>query len=381
MKILVLGYVVRCPFGGMTWHYLNYVAGLAALGHDVYFLEDSDEFEGCCYDPTTQTNITDPTIGLDYAGPAFEALGLAERWGYFDWHTNTWHGPIANRVEDAIDGADMLINISGSNPARDWFGRVPVRVFIDTDPAFEQVRQVTVRDRRLWTDAHNRFLTFGFGVANNSARVPDDGRNWRFTRQPIALEFWPRTASPTGGPYTTVMQWDSYPTRSYDGVEYGMKSHSFGPYFDLPQHVDAPMALALSGSHAPAKRLNEAGWQLHHGPDVTRDIWTYRDFLRRSRGEFAVAKHGYVTSRCGWFSERSACYLASGRPVVTQSTGFEDWLPTGEGLLSFRDATEAAAAIAEIEADYDRHARAARAIAEDEFASDRVLTDLLEAVA
>ena len=156
-----------------------------------------------------------------------------------------------------------------------------------------------------------------------------------------------------------------------------MKSESFDQYIDFPHHTQFPIEIAVSGIDAVRDLLIGNGWQLRNALDVTRTPQTFQEYIRNSRGEFAVAKHGYVVSNSGWFSERSANYLASGRPVVTQETGFSEWLPVGEGLMNFESADEAAEAISEIEGDYDRHSRAARKIAEEYFDSGKVLSRLI----
>jgi hypothetical protein len=173
------------------------------------------------------------------------------------------------------------------------------------------------------------------------------------------------------------MQWQSYPPVEYAGQWYGTKAASFEPYLDLPQSTDAVLEIALGGHDAPRDTLREKGWRLKNPLEVARTPEDFQEYVRGSRGELAVAKHGYVVSNSGWFSERSTGYLASGRPVITQETGFSEWLPVGQGLLSFRDKAEALDAIDQIEKDYERHAIAARTIAEENFESAEVLSRLL----
>lgn len=381
LRILVLGYVVRFPFGGMTWHYLNYVLGLMELGHEVYFLEDSDDYQECCYDPIRLVNDRDPSYGISYATSVFERVGMGGHWAYYDAHRRMWLGPCAYKIDKIVSSADLLINISGSNPLRPWHMKVPVRVMIDTDPAFEQIRQLTVPARHELALKHNYFFTFGETVEKAHGSIPDDGLPWLSTRQPVVLARWPKVEPPRHGTFTTVMQWDSYPSRKFGGKEYGMKSRSFAPYLNLPKRAGHIFTLAVTGRNTPRSELRENGWIVTSATDVSLDPWDYQDFITRSRGEFSVAKHGYVVSRPGWFSERSACYLASGRPVVTQDTGFTEWLPEGAGLFSFNSPEEAAAAIASVQGDYLYHCKAARELAEEYFDSRKVLTRLLDRLA
>lgn len=375
LRILVLGYIVRGPIGGMAWHHLQFVLGLAQLGHDVFFLEDSDDYPSC-YDPSTNTMSVDARYGLAFASRVFDRLGLSERWAYYDAHNSCWHSPAAARIEDVCANADLLLNISGINPIRDWFERVPVRVLVDTDPVFTQVRHL--RDKRAWEMAtrHTAFFSFGENIGTR-ASIPDDGFAWRPTRQPIVLDCWPVTPGPSDGNFTTVMQWESYPAAEYGGRTFGTKSLSFGDYRDLPNETSAEFELAIG---APPKDLAGAGWCIRNPLEVSQDPWTYQSFILRSKAEFSVAKHGYVASQSGWFSERSACYLACGRPVIVQHTGFNAWLPTGQGVLTFSTREEASQGVQEIEDRYDFHCDSARGIAEAYFDSAKVLGRLLAEV-
>lgn len=378
LRIVVLGYVVRCPLGGMAWHYMQYAMGLAELGHDVLYVEDSEDHAWSCYDPRQHEQGIDPAYGLAFAADAFTRVGLGERWAYFDAHTRRWLGAAAEGAEAFCRTADVVLNVSGANPLRPWLERAPCRVFIDTDPAFEQIRQLTVGRRALRAAQHNVFFTFGENIGLPSCRVPHDGLPWQPTRQPIVLAAWPVAAIPRGAPLTSVLQWDSYESREHDGVRYGMKSESFGTFAELPRAVPVELRLALGSRNAPREELRRLGWQLCDPLATTRDPWVYRSFLQASLGEFSVAKHGYVVSDCGWFSERSAAYLASGRPVVAQDTGFSRWLETGRGVFAVRDLDAAIAAVAAVVADPAGHGAAARELAEHHFDARIVLADLLE---
>ncbi len=392
LRIVVLGYVVRGPLGGLAWHHLQYVLGLAKLGHDVYFVEDSDDYPAC-YDPSRGVTDMDPSYGLSFAERAFARLGLGERWAYHDAHTARWLGPAATRAREVCASADVVMNISGVNPLRPWFTGVPIRVLVDTDPAFTQIRHLGDAPARELARAHTAFFTFGENVGQRPSHtsrdcrsdpsgvtegLPDDGFPWQPTRQPIVLDAWPVTPGPVDGAYTTVMQWDSYQSRDYAGQTYGMKSRSFGPYAGLPARVASTLEIALGSPTAPRAELTARGWSIRDPLEVTLDPWTYQAYIRASKAEFSVAKHGYVLSWSGWFSERSACYLASGRPVVVQDSGFSSWLPSGAGVVAFDTPDGAVAAIEAVDADYDGHCRAARDVAEAYFESGAVLSELLE---
>lgn len=377
LRIAVLGYIVRGPIGGMAWHHLQYVLGLVRLGHDVRFVEDSDDYPGC-YDPVRGVIDENPGYGLGFAAAAFNRLGLSACWAYHDAHARRWHGPAAESIVGWLAQADLLLNISGVNPLRPWLLGVPARVLIDTDPAFTQIRHLTDPAARTAAAAHTSFFTFGENIPAGRSSVPDDGFPWQPTRQPIVLDVWPFTPAPSEGRFTTVMQWDSYPPQEHDGRRYGMKSESFGPYFDLPGRCGRVFELAVGSPSAPRELLSESGWLLRNPLEVTRDPWTYQEYVRGSMAEFGVAKHGYVVGRTGWFSERSACYLATGRPALLQDTGFTDWLSAPGGVVAFRTPEDAATGVREIMARFEHHAREARAVAAEYFDAGRVLPHLVE---
>ena len=379
LRIVLLGYIVRCPLGGMAWHHLQYAMGLAELGHDVLFVEDSDDYPSC-YDPTTDSTGVDPTYGLRFADDAFQRVGLSGNWAYYDAHTSSWHGPRADDAPRSVRAADVLLNLGGVNPLRSWSLDVPVRVFIDHEPALTQVRHLSDPRAMKLARQHNRFLSFGEKIGDPDCTVPDDGIQWWPTRQPIVLNAWPVTAGPRHGKFTTVMQWDSHPPGVLGDLRYGMKSDSFMPYLELPQRAGRIFELAVGSASAPRELLQSRGWHLRNPLEPTRDPWAYRDYIRESKAEFSVAKHGYVVTRGGWFSERSAAYMASGRPVLTQETGFSDRLPSGEGVVAFSTPDEAAAGAEDINARYESHCRSARDVIEEFFDSRKVLGALVESL-
>ena len=376
MNIIVLGYIVRGPIGGLAWHHLQYVLGLTHLGHNVYFFEDSDDYPSC-YDPDRNVTDTNPAYGLGFTAKAFSRIGLDDRWVYHDAHAGRWLGPLAGKWQALCSSADLLLNISGINPLRPWFHDIPERVLIDTDPVFTQVRHLSDRTAHQRATEHTAFFSFGENISSAGCAIPADGFPWLPTRQPVVLGAWPVTMAPDDGHFTTVMQWDSYEQVRYQGTLYGMKSGSFAPYMELPAHTDARLELCLGSPTAPRGLLRQKGWLLSDPMEITRDPWSYQRYIQSSRGEFTIAKQGYVMSRSGWFSERSANYLASGRPVVTQETGFSSWLETGSGILAFNKLEEAVECLADVSDHYEHHSRAARDIAETYFDSRIVLQKLL----
>jgi hypothetical protein len=378
LRIVVLGYLVRGPLGGLAWHNLQYVMGFFRLGHDVYFIEDSGDSPFCCYDPIRHVTDANPSYGLDFASAVFTKVGLDRCWAYYDGHTSRWLGPCAERIGDICATADVLLDLGGVNPLRPNVMEIPKRALVDTDPVFTQIRHLKDPEARQLALQHTAFFSYGENIGSRRCAIPDDGLPWRTTRQPIVIEAWPLTPGSPHGKFTTIMQWESYPAAEYDSVYYGMKSKSFEPFMDLPIKVGPVLELAIGSPTAPRALLESKGWMLRDPLQAAPDPWTYQRYIQDSKAEFAVAKHGYVVSRSGWFSERSAAYLASGRPVITQETGFSDWLEAGSGVIPFTTPDQAIAAIEDVNNKYEAHCRAARALAEAYFDSDRILNKLIE---
>ena len=375
-RIIVAGYIVRFPMGGLVWTHLQYVIGLARLGHQVTFLEESG-WPNACYDPARNVMGDDPSYGVQCLGRLMERFGLGDRWAFRD-QQGRFYGLSREAVERAIAQADVLINISGLTWF-DGFARVPVKLFVDENPVFTQIRAATGDAwLRHLLEEHDLLFTYGGNVGRPDCPVPTDGFQWRPARQPLVLDLWPFTYTPTAQRFTTVMSLRPYAPIEYGGQEYGHKDVEFARFLELPRHTPQPLEVAVSLSDEQREALREAGWHWVDAMAVSRDVDRYRAYIRESRGEFSIAKNAYVRSRSGWFSDRSASYLACGKPVLLQDTGFGDWLPTGQGLLSFRTLEEAVEGLARINADYAAHCRAARRLAEAYFDSDRVLGELLE---
>ena len=373
----MLGYIVRGPLEGMVWSNLQFLRGLALLGHEVYFVEDSDDYPSC-YDPIRGVTDCDPSAGLAFAGRVLGRIGFAERWAYRDAHTDRWLGSGAREVLPFCRSADIVLNLCGVNPIRPWLEQVPIRALVDEDPAFTQIRHIQDSHARTRAAQHNVFLSFGVNIGRPGCTVPDDGFPWKPTRQPVVLDATVPAVPKPAERFTTVMQWNSYPPVSHRGVTYGMKSDAFGPYVDVPARVEEELELAVTGNAFPTAAMTQHGWHLRDAVEITREVGGYDRYIRGSKAEFSVAKHGYCISRSGWFSERSVKYLSLGRPVVLQDTGFSEWLNCGAGLLTFSTPDEACFAIEDISARYDYHSRKSLEVAAEYFDSRRVLRTLLD---
>jgi hypothetical protein len=268
------------------------------------------------------------------------------------------------------------------------------RVFIDADPGFTQISLLDGHPELTLTVSRcERLFTIAQRIGADDCPIPAGGHEWIRTLAPVSLPHWTYAEGPELGVneveaqehlgaesgathFTTIMQWRGFRDVSYGGVTYGQKDREFPKYVDLPRHTTQPFLIALTGN--PPMDLAAYGWEVVPGWVPSRTPESYRAFIRGSRAEFSVAKHGYVVMKGGWFSDRSVCYLASGRPVLVEDTGLRDWLPVGEGVVAFSDIGDALRSIEEINADYGRHRRAARSLAEEYFSSERVLPLLLE---
>jgi hypothetical protein len=375
LRIIVTGLIAQYPLGGVTWDYLQYVLGLIQLGHDVYYVEDSGQWP---YNPGSGGLGKDCDFNIQYLAAVMSRYGLAEQWAYrFPWQSQ-WFGISDIKRKQVIESADLLVNVSGSLEYPEQYRQVRRMAYIDSDPVFTQIKLARGQlDFRKWIDMHDVHFSFGECL---SAKIPETGHQWRPTRQPIVLSEW-RPHGSFREVFTTVMNWTSYKPVMYEEKCYGQKDLEFLRFQDLPSLV-APTALEIAVNagktrRTPRQLLAHKGWRVVDPANVCPDLDSYRRYIESSKAEWSVAKNGYVRGQPGWFSCRSACYLAAGKPVAVQDTGFSNVLPVGEGLVPFSTVEEAAVAIGKIQENYKRHAKAAREIAEGYFAADKVLNQLL----
>ncbi|GGQ75424.1 glycosyltransferase family 1 protein [Couchioplanes azureus] len=382
LRIVVSGLVGLYPLGGVAWDYLQYVIGLARLGHDVYYHEDTWRWP---YQPVDVTFSADGTYSAAFIAAflADWAPELAGRWHYVHLATEH-HGMSAAAFRRVAGTADVFLNVSGGSAVPEELPAGAARVFVDTDPGYNQIM---LRQRLAWSDdsgpwgitSHDRFFTYGENIGGADCRVPAGDFPWRTTRMPVVTALWRDCPpAPRDAPWSTVTTWNAFGHRIVlDGVEYRSKDAEFERLIDLPRRVPVPVRVALGGLGAPGDRLRAYGWQVVDAPAMTISPRSYREFIEGSRGELTPVKEIYTALRTGWFSTRSACYLAARRPVVVQQTGLPAGLPVGAGLLVFTCPEEAAEAVRRVESDYDRHAAAAGRVAEDYFEAGGVLRRLL----
>jgi hypothetical protein len=378
LNIVVSGMIAADPHqGGATWAVLQYVLGLTELGHRVCVVEPLSPRSVRPADaPFAQSTNAGyfRHVAAEFGLEASSALLLAG--------TAETVGLSYNELRRFARSADVLINISGMLVDPALIESIPYRVYLDLDPAFIQLwHAVQGLDMRF--AAHTHFVTVGQAIGQPGCDVPTCGRRWIPTLQPVVLSRWPLAQRPTHDALTTVANWRGYGSIEHNGVHYGQKCHSLRPLITLPAHTSETFLLALAidpGETRDLPTFAAHGWHLIDPAAVASTPARYQGFIQSSKAEFGIAKSGYVAAQCGWFSDRSACYLASGRPVIAQDTGFARFLPTSDGLFAFRSHDDVLAAIEALRQDYARHSRAARALAEECFDSRRVLTRLLERV-
>jgi hypothetical protein len=376
LTILLSGMIAGVPWqGGAAWAVLQYLLGLRALGHDVFFVE-----------PVAASVLIPAGVPLAasvnaaYFRSVMARFGLEQSAALLLAGTTQTVGLPYDRLRGVARGADLLINVAGMLTDERLTAHAPLRAYLDLDPAFTQLWQEAQGiDMRF--AGHTHFVTVGQAIGRDGCAVPTCGRAWIATMQPVVLAHWPVCrARPRLEAFTTVANWRGYGSIEHRGVFYGQKAHALRRLMALPTLTRERLVLALAihpDERTDLAALASNGWGLVRPTRVAHTPGAYRRFIQRSRAELGIAKSGYVAAQCGWFSDRSVCYLASGRPVVAQDTGFGRYLPTETGLLAFSTAEQAGAAIDAVAGDYTRHSRASRAIAEEYFASDRVLTRLL----
>lgn len=376
---LVAGYVVRCPLAGYAWQALHYLAGLRALGFDAYFYEDT-AYYGECFDPVSGEMGAARPGAIAFAANFFARHGFGERWIFWDAQRGCYAGRGEPEARAVVAGAKLVLSLAAVNRLPRGVGTR--RVFVDIDPGVTQMQAQHDAGLRDLLDEYDVHFTIGENIGRPGCAVPSGAWTWHATRQPIALELWEPRGPVPGARLTTIGRWDERRrVQELGGARYSWsKRDQWLRFLDLPRLTGAQFELAMDVDKDPADRalLAEHGWAVVDPLALSTDAERYRDYICSARGEFSVAKDLNVRLATGWFSDRSACYLAAGRPVVVQDTGFRSALPTGAGLLAFQRVEEAADAVRSVVADWDLHSAAARRIAEQYFAAQWVLADLLD---
>jgi hypothetical protein len=377
-RILVLGLMGRYPMAGVAWQALQYLVGLSRLGFEVFYAEDSGAPP---YDPARLTVTDDPEPNVAFVRRAMARVGLADRWVYWDLGTDRYFGLGRDALFDLYRTSGSIWNLCGATRLRAEHHQGAKLLYIETDPVFEQLRIAKgAPGARAIADEHDVLFTYGENLGAADCPVPLAGIVWHPTRPPVVCDLWEGSA-PLDPPYfTTVATWENKGKDvEFEGETYRWSKHlNFLHYLPVPKRCGVEFEVAIRPpGESEARRLRESGWRVVDPLSVSADLAAYARFVRGSRGEFTVAKDIYVRPNSGWFSDRSVCYLAAGRPVITQETGFSKFVPVGRGLLAFRDLEEACAAVDAVNRDYEMHRRAARAIAHEYFAAEKVLAEMV----
>lgn len=380
-RVVVVGTLASNPYAGMAWMHMQIAAGLRRLGHDVYYFETTSSWP---YDPLRRTCVNDSDYALPYLKRIAESFELDGRWAYRrSYADKAWFGLSRTKAEDLLAHADAVLNVAGATRFAEEGLKIGRLVYFGTDPGHHEIAfSQGDKEIRPLIEEHHDYVTYGENIGSPDCPIPPLPHFRSRTRQPVLLHLWRNRRSPQRG-FTTVGNWrqEGRDVEFADQIYHWSKHHEFLKFIDLPRRIGQPIefATALSNLDPKERQLLECHeWRLVDAHPFTTDPWPYRDYVRSSRGEFTVAKDLNVRLRSGWFSERSACYLAAGRPVITQDTGFGKFIPTGAGLFSFNTMDEALAAFDAINSDYEKHSRAARAIAEEYFAAETVLKKVLQ---
>ena len=377
-SIIIAGSLAQRPgYGGMAWVFLQYVLGFRKLGWDVLFLDWLAP--AMCRDREGKSCAVEDSRNLAWIRDVMHGHGLDGCWSLdFDDGKRTF-GRTRAEVLEAAGRAALLINVMGFLTDREILDRVGKRVFLDIDPGFGQMWQELGLAKIF--DGHDAWLTVGENIGSADCTIPRCGLDWIATPPPVVLDHWPVSDVDAAAPFTSIVSWRGpFGPVEDGGKTYGLRVHEFRKFVALPQRTGQRFDLALDIDASEVNDLallRENHWNLLDPRTAVATPTDYRAFIQCSKAELMIAKNMYVATNGGWVSDRSICYLASGKPVLAQETGFTRNYPTGEGFLAFTTPDEAQAGVEEINRDYDRHCRAARAIAEQHFDSDKVLTRLL----
>jgi hypothetical protein len=382
-RIVVMGFMGSMPIAGVIWQHIHYIVGLQRLGHDVYFIEDSARLP---YNPET-FEVTDE---FDYASSILARMakdfGFENRWGYCARYLpkNPTAGLPLKKIRQLYREADAILNICGTQEFNDDLLKSDRILYIESDPGVEQIKvDKRIRSTIDYLRRHHALFTFGENVGAKDFLVPTHGLRWLPTRQPVVTDLWKTNRSPSrAAVFTSVANWSTSGLKdiTWRGEKYlWSKSREFLRFVAAPKKSGESFELATNIKDRPTReKFERNGWRFTSPLQLSVDYWLYRDYIRRSKGEFTVAKDQYVRLNTGWFSDRSGCYLAAGRPVIMQETGFTEHYGSNGGLFAFSSLNEIVDAVKRINADYTKHSRAARDLARDVFEAEKVLDCLLK---
>jgi hypothetical protein len=374
-NVVICGYMIRFPVAGNMLAYFHSILGFCRLGIKVIYLEESG-WDSSCYNLVKQNYNNDPSFGLESVQQLAKKYNVEFQVCYVNRDTKEIYGTDWEELKELLRTADLLINLGGVCWLTEFL-LCPCRILIDMDPFFTQIGKFAQEG----FENYHYYFTFGTNVGKSNCSIPTNDIDWLPIVPVVVPEIWQNASNPSPK-LTTIANWSAYGGVTYNNEYYGQKREEFLRFIDLPQHCSQPIELALSGIDNEIKiRLEKAGWLLESGIKISADLTTYQNYIINSQGEFSVAKNAYVKTRSGWISDRSVCYLAAGRPILVQDTGISDWLPTTqEGILTFSNFPEVLDGIESINANYEKHKKAAIELVEEFFNATKVISSMLEIV-
>jgi hypothetical protein len=381
-RLVVMGFMGSMPIAGVIWQHIHYIVGLQQLGHDVYYIEDSARLP---YNPETCQVNNDFGYTARILGRLAGEFNFKNRWAFCARYLkgNPTAGLVLRKIRQLYRDADAILNICGAQEFNDDLLQSDRLIYIESDPGVEQIK-IAKRTRSTidYLRRHRALFTFGENVGTKKFPVPTHGFKWLPTRQPVVLDFWKTKRPPARAAlFTSIANWSTSGLKdiAWRGEKYlWSKSREFLRFVAAPKKAGEPFELATSiKDRQTREKFERNDWLLRSPVDLSINYWLYRDYIQRSKGEFTVAKDQYVRLNTAWFSDRTACYLAAGRPVITQETGFTKLYGGNAGLFGFRSLGEIVDAVKVINGNYLKHSDAARQIACEIFDAKRVLGSLL----
>jgi hypothetical protein len=375
-SIAVAGSVAqRAGYGGHAWVFLQYLLGFRQLGYEVVFIDYLTP--AMATDRWGRSSAMARAQSIDWFTEGMRQAGLEGCYALLLDENGQSVGLPRAEILERVARSRFLLNVMGFVADEEILEAAPRRVFLDIDPGFGQMwKELDLADPFY---GHDDFVTIAENIGKPDCAVPTCDLPWITTRPPVDLESWRPVRGGEG--ITSVASWRGpYGPVEYGGHSYGLRVHEFRKFTELPRLTEEHFEVALdidASDRGDRELLRRGGWSVVDPGLVAGSPDHYAQYIQGSKAEVMIAKQMYVETRSGWFSDRSACYLASGKPVLAQDTGFTDNYPVGKGLLSFSNLDEAVSGIAEIRSDWDGHSRAARAIAEEHFDSRKVLRRLL----
>jgi hypothetical protein len=377
-KIIIFGILFWYPLAGVTYQFLHYLIGLRRLGYDPYYIEDSGRW---IYDPRINEFSPDVTPNLKSIVPVLEQHGFGERWAFRgNYPEGKCYGLSETEILQLYRDADAFLNVTGAQEIRDEHLVCKRRIYVESDPFASQVKVAKGDEGMIkMLAAHDTHFSFGENLGSPDCDVPIEKFKWLPTRQPVSVELWDN-GSHGGSAYTSITTWHNKGKNlEWRGdTWYWTKDREFEKFLDLPNRRHCTFELATGVGKEIQQLLREHGWRQIDSIGISGDANRYREYIQNSRAEFTVARDQYVRPNTGWFSDRSVCYLAAGRPVITQETGFSKFIPSGKGLFGFRTTEDILKAVDSIEAEYESNCQTAREIAREYFASEKVVGSLMQ---